>query len=302
MVNTAKEDGEIVTNKRHKKRKFGISEFLILLVFLIGFGVMGYPTVSDYWNRYRNSRLITQYDESVEELNQEEYEAMFQDAYDYNSEHHINVIRDSFSEEEMKAEPADGYYQLLDPAGDGIMGYISIPKIQQDITIYHGTSTEVLEKGVGHVEGTSLPVGGWSTHAVIAGHRGLPNAKLFTDLDQLEEGDLFFLHILNQVLAYQVNQIFTVLPDETEALAIEDGKDYVTLLTCTPYGVNTHRLLIRGVRTEYDPGLEEDNSLLADALMGDRRVLVLLAGLAIFIVIVIFMFRGNRKKERNGMK
>lgn len=289
-------------NSRRKKRKFGISEILILLVFLIGLGVMGYPTASDYWNRYRNSKLISSYDQSVAKMGQETYGTILQEAHTYNLEHLTNEIRDSFTEDEEEAKESDLYNQLLNPSGDGIMGYISIPKIHEEIAIYHGTGSEVLEKGVGHVEGTSLPVGGENTHAVIAGHRGLPNAKLFTDLDQLEEGDLFFLHILDQVLAYKVDQILTVLPDEMEALSIENGKDYVTLLTCTPYGVNTHRLLIRGVRTDYEAGTEENSSKFADTLTEDRRVLVLLLGFTVFIVIIIFMLRGNKNKERNGMR
>ncbi|MGN0276355.1 MAG: class C sortase [Hominisplanchenecus sp.] len=283
-----------LNTKKKRVKKIGISEILILLVFFIGLCVLAYPTVSDLWNRYRNAQLISEYYQSLEGISHEEYERMFQEAEDYNRDHPVNNIVDAFDENEeyVLSHPYDFY---LNPQGDGIMGYVTIPKIHVELAIYHGTGAETLEKGVGHVEGTSLPVGGSSTHAVIAGHRGLPSASLFTDLDQIEEGDLFFIHVLDQVLAYQVDQICTVKPEEVEALAIEDGKDYVTLLTCTPYGVNTHRLLVRGTRTEYHP--EEDASeSVVQVVLKDKRVLLLVMGLCLFVVILLLMLKGNKKK------
>ena len=289
-------------NNRGKKKKFGISELLILLVFLAGLGVLGYPTVSDLWNRYRNSQLISGYSRTVGDMDHSEYEAIFREAQEYNRKHHINEIKDTFQEEGKDYVLTHPYDQLLNPTNDGLMGYISIPKIHIELAVYHGTGADVLEKGVGHVEGTSLPVGGEGTHTVLAGHRGLPNAKLFTDLDQMEEGDLIFLHVLDQILAYRVDQILTVLPDELDALAIEEDKDYMTLLTCTPYGVNTHRLLVRGVRTDYEETAEEDSSgmMIAESMVNDPRTLLLLAGIAVFLIILIFMLKGNRKKEKKN--
>lgn len=289
-------------NNRGKRKKFGISELLILLVFLVGLGVLGYPTVSDLWNRYRNSQLISGYSRTVGDMDHSEYEAIFREAQEYNRKHRINEIKDTFQEEGKDYVLTHPYDQLLNPTNDGIMGYISIPKIHIELAVYHGTGADVLEKGVGHVEGTSLPVGGEGTHTVLAGHRGLPNAKLFTDLDQMEEGDLIFLHVLDQILAYRVDQILTVLPDELDALAIEEDKDYMTLLTCTPYGVNTHRLLVRGVRTDYEETAEEDSSgmMIAESMVNDPRTLLLLAGIAVFLIILIFMLKGNRKKEKKN--
>lgn len=282
-------------NKK-KAKQIGLSEILILLIFLIGFCTLSYPTVSDLWNRYRNSQLIADYDETVDGISDKDYKMMLKDAEEYNRQHTVNTVIDAFNEKNecVLTHPYDGY---LNPQGNGVMGYISIPKIHADIAVYHGTGADTLQQGVGHVEGTSLPVGGIGTHAVIAGHRGLPTAKLFTDLDQMEEGDLFYMHILNEILAYRVDQILTVEPDEVEALAIEEGKDYITLLTCTPYGVNTHRLLVRGIRTDYNPEQDDAEEILKMVLR-DKRVLLLILGLVVFVVILIFMLKGNKKKNK----
>ena len=199
------------------------------------------------WNQYRNAQLVSKYEEAVTELSDNDYDRLWKEAKEYNAEHPVNAIVDAFEEEDTY-ELSHPYDRVLDPNGDGLMGSIEIPKIKARLAIYHGLSKTVLEKGVGHVEGTSLPIGGKSTHAVLAAHRGLPNAKLFTDLDQMEKGDIFILHILGKHLAYKVDQIKTVLPDETSDLDIVEGEDHVTLVTCTPYAVNTHRLLVRGHR------------------------------------------------------
>jgi sortase A len=218
----------------------------------------------------------------------------------------VNTIIDAFDEEENDYVLSHPYDQVLNPSGNEIMGYIEIPKISVKLAIYHGIGTDALENGCGHIEGTSLPIGGIGNHAVISAHRGLPSAKLFTDLDQLEIGDLFYITVLDEKLAYKVDQIKTVLPEETEDLAIEDDKDLVTLVTCTPYGVNTHRLLVRGERTEY---VEEEDSttsgiILRNPLEGtDRSQRLLVTGLLVFIVVLILMgiimkISDHRKRRR----
>ena len=239
-----------MAKKKKKKKSNVVLNIIIVLVFLAGAGVFLYPTISDMWNQYRNAQLVSKYEESVTELSDNDYDRLWKEAKEYNAEHPVNAIVDAFEEEDTY-ELSHPYDRVLDPNGDGLMGSIEIPKIKAKLAIYHGLSKTVLEKGVGHVEGTSLPIGGKSTHAVLAAHRGLPNAKLFTDLDQMEKGDIFILHILGKHLAYKVDQIKTVLPDETSDLDIVEGEDHVTLVTCTPYAVNTHRLLVRGVRTKY---------------------------------------------------
>ena len=239
-----------MAKKKKKKKSNVVLNIIIALVFLAGAGVFLYPTISDMWNQYRNAQLVSKYEEAVTELSDNDYDRLWKEAKEYNAEHPVNAIVDAFEEEDTY-ELSHPYDRVLDPNGDGLMGSIEIPKIKARLAIYHGLSKTVLEKGVGHVEGTSLPIGGKSTHAVLAAHRGLPNAKLFTDLDQMEKGDIFILHILGKHLAYKVDQIKTVLPNETSDLDIIEGEDHVTLITCTPYGVNTHRLLVRGVRTKY---------------------------------------------------
>lgn len=232
--------------KEKKKKGSIVINIFIILLFIVGAGIFTYPTISNYWNEYRNAQLVTKYNESVSDLSDDQYEKLWQEAEEYNAEHKVNTIVDAFNEEDyVLSHPYD---EVLDPNGDGLMGSIEIPKLNLTLAIYHGLSTEVLEKGVGHVEGTSLPIGGASTHAVLAGHRGLPSAKIFTDLDQMKNGDIFLIHVLGKTLAYKVDQIKTVLPEESSELDIIEGEDHVTLVTCTPYGVNTHRLLIRGIR------------------------------------------------------
>ena len=235
--------------KEKKKKGSIVINIFIILLFIVGAGIFTYPTISNYWNEYRNAQLVTKYNESVSDLSDDQYEKLWQEAEEYNAEHKVNTIVDAFNEEDyVLSHPYD---EVLDPNGDGLMGSIEIPKLNLTLAIYHGLSTEVLEKGVGHVEGTSLPIGGASTHAVLAGHRGLPSAVLFTDLDKLEIGDEFYLHVLDEILAYKVDQIKVVEPNESGDLEIIDGKDYCTLVTCTPYAINSHRLLVRGERTEY---------------------------------------------------
>ena len=221
-----------------------LSTIILILIFLVGLSVMLYPSVSDAVNRKHQSRAVAGYAEKVEQLSDADYQTYFDAADVYNRQ--LNTTPNAF----YKPDLVSGYAQTLDISGTGIMGYITIPKISVELPIYHGTDEGVLQVAAGHLEGSSLPVGGAGTHAVISAHRGLPSAKLFTNLDELEVGDRFTITVLNRVLTYEVDQISIVLPTETDQLLPTEGMDYVTLMTCTPYGINTHRLLVRGKRVE----------------------------------------------------
>ena len=221
-----------------------LSTIILILIFLVGLSVMLYPSVSDAVNRKHQSRAVADYSEKVEQLSDADYQTYFDAADAYNRQ--LNTTPNAF----YKPDLVSGYAQTLDISGTGIMGYITIPKISVELPIYHGTDEGVLQVAAGHLEGSSLPVGGAGTHAVISAHRGLPSAKLFTNLDELEVGDRFTITVLNRVLTYEVDQISIVLPTEIDQLLPTEGMDYVTLMTCTPYGINTHRLLVRGKRVE----------------------------------------------------
>lgn len=216
----------------------------LTLGFLVGISLLLYPAFSNYWNSKTQSRAIVDYEAVLEHLKPEDYSAMFQAAYDYNRA----LYETDYPLTDYEEIP--GYYDTLKLPGSSIIGYVKIDKIGVELPIYHGTSDEVLNVGVGHLEGTSLPVGGENTHSVMSAHRGLPSAKLFTDLDRLEPGDTFQITVLDQVLTYQVDQVKVITPTEVDDLLIAEGKDYCTLFTCTPYGINTHRLLVRGIRIE----------------------------------------------------
>lgn len=278
--------------KKKRKKYFGLA-----LLFLLGLSILLYPTFSDAWNQYRNAKLINTYETAVNDLPDKDYDRLWKEAKRYNREHTVNTFVDAF-DEKGDYILSDAYKKILDPDGEGLMGSIEIPKIQARIAIYHGISDDVLEKGAGHVEGTSLPVGGKSTHAVLAAHRGLPSAKLFTDLDQMENGDIFFLHILGKTLAYKVDQIKTVLPSETEDLDIIKGEDHVTLLTCTPYGVNTHRLLVRGTRTKYVESKAEENETVPQKLAQVDPKKIMETGLVVFAILVILLLIIIRYRDR----
>ena len=225
-----------------------ITTILFIITLLAGLSLLLYPTVSDWWNSLHQSRAIAGYTEAVAGLDEESYEMWWEKARQYNEELPHKKDRYRMTEEEKEE-----YEAQLNVAGDGIMGYIEIPRIKCSLPVYHGTDEAVLQIAVGHMVGTSLPVGGETSHCVLSGHRGLPSAKLFTDLDKVEKGDYFLLHILDETLAYEVDQITVVLPEEANALELTAGKDYCTLVTCTPYGINTHRLLVRGSRMENLP-------------------------------------------------
>lgn len=212
----------------------------------MGLSVMLYPTVSDWWNKRVSTKAIKNYDAIVEEIDEADYTAYFEAAEAYNE----SIVKIGSYDTIVAPELLENYEDTLDVTGTGIIGYVTIEKINVNLPIYHGTSSAALQAGAGHLEGTSLPIGGESTHSVIVGHRGLPSAKLFTDLDQMEVGDTFTITVLDQVYTYEVDQISIVLPTEIEELYVVDGKDYCTLMTCTPYGVNSHRLLVHGVRVD----------------------------------------------------
>lgn len=261
-----------------------------IALLAVGILILMYPALSNKWNEYRCRTAIAEYESDIKAADGQDLDDIWRRAYEYNRGKSINVITDAFSDEQHSA--AEEYTGQLNPSGNGIMGYIDIPRIKQCLPIYHGTSEEVLDRGCGHLEGTSLPVGGKGTHAVIAGHRGLPSAKLFTDLDKIKKKDHFDLHILDRVLAYEVDQIKTVLPEDTEDLQIEEDKDIVTLVTCTPYGVNTHRLLIRGHRVKYEEAAAEQERPAADPKE------ILLTAAAVLAVFLILIIKGKLTKAR----
>lgn len=277
------------------KRK--ITSFLFGLLFLIGFGILAYPTISNQWNTYRQSRLISNYDDAVSQMEEEDFEEAWAAARSYNQTFSQNDIRgDVFGIDETEDIRQTDYWQVLNVAGDGIMGYITIPKIHIKLGIYHGTSVEVLETGVGHLNGTKLPVGGESNHSVLSAHRGLPSAKLFTDIDQLGRGDRFYLHILDEDMAYEVDQIHPMVDKDdydalTEALKVEEGADHVTLFTCTPYGVNSHRLLVRGHRVPYDGELESTPVDSMVQAIQNYYMLYLLLGLGVTTLVILIIRR-----------
>lgn len=226
------------------------STILFILLFLIGLSLLLYPYLANRWNHQTQDKQIDAYHEHLDKQDGIDYQAEKERAQRYNATLAPSIYPDSFAIA-AASEVDSEYMACLNLAGDGMMGYISIPKIDVELPLFHTTSAEVMEIGVGHLQGSSLPVGGNGTHAVFSAHRGTPNATLFTDLDKVVEGDHFYLYVLGEVLCYEVDQILVVTPTETAALAAEEGKDFVTLITCTPYGVNSHRLLVRGHRIEY---------------------------------------------------
>lgn len=228
-----------------RRIKKHVTTILLVLILLTGVSLLLYPTISDYWNSFHQSRAIASYVKSVAEIDHTDYEKMWQEAVAYNEKLKENSGRWALTDEELKK-----YDQLLNISDTGIMGYIEIPKINVSLPIYHGTDEAILQIAVGHIPGSSFPVGGKGTHCVVSGHRGLPSAKLFTDLDQMEEGDLFMIRILDETLTYEVDQMRTVEPEELSDLEIDEDRDLCTLVTCTPYGINSHRLLVRGHRVE----------------------------------------------------
>lgn len=285
-----------------------LSTILFGLLFLVGLGVLAYPTVSDQWNTYRQSRLIYGYDAIVREMAEEDFEEVWEAARRYNQTFEQNsILSDVFGIDGQEDIRDTEYWKVLNVTGDGIMGYLTIPKINVKLSVYHGTSDDVLDTGVGHLNGTKLPIGGEGTHSVLSGHRGLPSAKLFTDLDQLIKGDRFYLHILNEDMAYEVDRILPMIDKDDyaaleEALKIEKGQDYVTLFTCTPYGVNSHRLLVRGHRVPYDGELESTPVETMVQAIQNYYMLYLLFGLGITVIIILVMRRAIGRKGKRQPK
>ena len=287
-----------------------IKNILFGLLFLLGFGILIYPTVSNQWNTYRQSKLITSYEEVVKVMEEEDFSAEWEKARDFNNRIEYNALySDVFGLSDTDLKDTE-YWNVLNVAGDGIMGYISIPKINIKLGIYHGSEETVLQTGIGHINGTKLPIGGESTHCVLSGHRGLPSAKLFTDLDQMQRGDMFYIHILDETFAYQVDQILDMV-DKNDAEALEnalacvEGEDYVTLFTCTPYGVNSHRLLVRGSRVPYTEELQEQETITApEAVVKSIQnyyMIYLILGLAVTLLVIVLMkYAMNRRNRREN--
>lgn len=281
------------------KKKNIITTVTITLIFLAGLSLLLYPFVANQWNNYRQSRLISSYDSTVAQMEAEgniDYEGEWEKAIAYNEALLPSILPDSFAVAEASDEPDEAYMSCLDITGDGMMGTVEIPKINITLPIYHTTDEAVLEKAAGHLAGSSLPVGGESTHAVISAHRGLPSASLFTDLDKMEEGDHFLLHVLDDTLCYEVDQITIVEPEETQSLAVQEGEDLVTLLTCTPYGVNSHRLLVRGHRVPYEPeAIADEEPPLMGASLHTNYLLWVAVGLFVTAAFVLALYLYDRK-------
>ena len=267
-----------------------INIFLILAL-VAGLSLLLYPTVSDYWNSLHASQAVASYDQAVKSMDEDKYDELLQRAGQYNRDLFLRGTFFALTDEER-----EDYNSQLDIDGSGVMGYIEIPTIKVSLPIYHGTSDDVLQVAVGHLEWSSLPVGGESTHCVLSGHRGLPSAKLFTNLDQLTEGDLFVIRTLDEVLTYEVDRILIVLPSELQALAAEEGKDLCTLVTCTPYGVNSHRMLVRGHRVDNQ---SEAVRLTADAIRVDPLLVAPIAAIPLLLALLLLLAAAPKKKSRD---
>ena len=274
------------------KKKSSFVTAILIAAFFIGALLLLYPTISDFWNSFHQSRAIASYAEQVADLDENAYDRLWEDARIYNKTLGDRMNRFVMAEEQKKA-----YAALLNIADNGVMGYIEIPKVRCNLPIYHGTDEAVLQVAIGHVPGSSLPVGGESTHCVLSGHRGLPSAKLFTNLDELETGDVFMLRVLDETLTYEVDQIRTVLPNELGDLAIVEGEDYCTLVTCTPYGINSHRLLVRGHRVENHAGASTIR-VTADAKQIEPLQVAPLVAAPILVVMLIVVLIPHRTKGK----
>lgn len=274
--------------------KKNFSSFLLVLMLLIGLSLLLYPTVSNYWNSRHQTKTVSAYTEQVSEMSEAEYEALLKRAEAFNDNIKNRKAIFTLSEREQ-AE----YEASLRLDQTGMMGYIEIPAIEVTLPIYHGTDDSVLNFAVGHLDWTSLPIGGESTHCVLSGHRGLPSAKLFTNLDKLSTGDIFILRIFDEVLAYEVDQILIVNPDETDELQIVDGKDYCTLVTCTPYGINTHRLLVRGHRVE-NADVLQTLKVVSDAVQIDPILIAPLIACPVLLFLLIILLLPNKQRKNRG--
>ena len=279
-----------------KKRGISISTIIMVAILLVGMGIIAYPTFSDWWNSFHQTRAIANYVSAVEETDQETIDAMLAEAHAFNERLLSKPDRYRMSD----AERAE-YASILDLTGTGVIGYIQIPSIGVNLPVYHGVEESVLQVAIGHIEGSSLPVGGPSTHAAMSGHRGLPSAKLFTDLDKLVEGDIFTITVLNQTITYEIDQIRIVLPSDMSDLNIERDKDYVTLITCTPYGINTHRILARGKRID---NLEDRVTIPAEAVQIPNYIAVPAVAvplLLIYLIASLIYYRTRRSYDPDAV-
>lgn len=299
---------QVPKKKKKKKKRHIFSTLLSILILLAGAGLLLYPTVSDLWNSYHTSHAIAGYDRIVEQVAEADYTSYLEAAREYNK-----ALLTEPNRYEPTEEMLTWYNSVLNIDGTGQIGYVNIPKINVRLPIYHGTSDSVLQVAVGHVEGSSMPVGGKGTHALLSGHRGLTSAKLFSDLPQLKVGDKFYIHVLKETLTYEVDQIVTILPYELEELEIDPEQDYVTLITCTPYGINTHRLLVRGKRIANEVVQEDPTSSAPPVVVNteeeeesrfDERWAIVIGGsaLTLFLIILILLPRKPKKKKRKKNK
>ncbi len=270
--------------------KKNASNILLILAFLVGLSLLLYPSVSDYWNYLHQTRAVNDYTEQVANIDNEVYNKMLEEAREYNK-----TLLEKDNPYVMTDENMEEYESLLNPTGNGVMGYIDIPVMDLSMPLYHSVEESVLAVAIGHIEWTSLPVGGESTHSVVSGHRGLPSAKLFTELDKLVVGDLFMLHILDETFTYEVDQILIVEPEEVKALNIEEGKDYCTLVTCTPYGINSHRMLVRGHRVE---NLKEALNIrvTADAVQLEPILVAPIVAAPMLLILLIVLLVTTRRR------
>ncbi len=279
-----------------KKIKSHRSTIILILVFLAGLSLLLYPSLSDYWNSFHQSRAIASYAEQVAEIDSEAYDQLWADAQAYN----LSLL-DKVNRYDMTDDERARYESLLNLSGNGVIGYIEIPTIKCSLPIYHGTDEAVLQIAIGHIAGTSLPVGGEGTHCALSGHRGLPSARLFTDLDKMVVGDTFMMRVLDETLTYEVDQIRIVLPSEIEELEIEPGKDYCTLVTCTPYGINSHRLLVRGHRVENRTEAQLIR-VTADAIQIEPLIVAPLLAIPILLLLLVLLLLPKHSNSSRGGK
>ena len=276
------------------RKKFG--NLILVLIMLIGVGLLVYPTFSDWWNSFHQTRAIAGYTAAVANMDREEFDRMWAEAEAFNTYLSQKSGRFNLSEQELET-----YNSILDVTGTGIMGYIDIPSIKISLPVYHGTDEAILQIAIGHIIGTSFPIGGEGSHCAVSGHRGLPSAKLFTDIDKLQAGDKFLLQVLDRTLTYEVDQIRIVLPQELQDLEIDPYSDYCTLITCTPYGVNTHRLLVRGHRVDNDN--TDATRVTADAMRFEPVIVApLVAAPILFILLIYVLISTSRWNKRRTAK
>jgi sortase A len=270
-----------------------LATIVLVLILLAGLSLLLYPTFSNWWNSFHSSKAISDYSEQVAQLDQEQYTELWEAAIDYNQ-----VLQNKGNVFQITDEQRAAYSQLLNVGGNGVMGYIEIPSIDVSLPLYHGTSESILQVAVGHLEWSSLPTGGEGTHCVVSGHRGLPSARLFTDLDDLRTGDQFMIRVLDELMTYEVDQILIVDPDDVDDLLIEEGKDLVTLVTCTPYGINSHRLLVRGHRIENTPETMQVR-ITANAIPIDPLLTEAIAAVPMALVAITLLIIGSHARNRS---